>query len=381
MWSDIDVQMMAQAIALARQGRFTTAPNPNVGCVIVNQGKVVGQGFHRKAGEPHAEIHALKQAKDHAKGSTVYVTLEPCSHYGRTPPCAAALIKAGVSKVFVAMEDPNPQVSGNGITMLENAGIAVDVGLLKSASRALNAAFLSKMEQDKPLVTLKLAASLDGKTALSNGKSKWITGSEARADVQRLRASHSALVTGINTILADNPTLNVRYNQLGHVIETRAITEDLLQQPLRVVLDSTAKLTAADASNLFAFVSPILLVSTTQYSAAQLAAFPPHVDTLILPQVNGRVDLSKLLIELGKKVNSILVEAGATLAGAFIEAKLVDYLVLYQAPKILGNHGHDLLQLPNYTSMEQIPNLSLCDERKIGNDRRYNFAFTSKQLN
>ncbi len=375
MWSAQDIQMMARAIQLAKRGRFTTAPNPNVGCVLTVNDEIVGEGFHIQAGGPHAEVHALRMAGDKSRGATAYVTLEPCSHYGRTPPCAKGLIEAGVARVVVAMTDPNPQVAGRGINMLKDAGIEVQTGLLEAQARALNPGFLTCMETGLPFVTVKVAASLDGKTALSNGVSKWITGPQARADVQRLRARHPALITGIETVLADNPILNVRFDELGSVVaETGVLDESNVQQPLRVVLDSGARLTAAQASNLFGFASPILLVSTEKYSDAQLAAFPGHVETLVLAAKDGRVDLAALLAELGKRVNAVLVEAGATLAGAFVAAGLVDELVLYQAPKLLGSHGRNMLVLPDWQTMDSIPAMTLCDERKIGSDRRYIFS-------
>ncbi|MCF1429440.1 MAG: bifunctional diaminohydroxyphosphoribosylaminopyrimidine deaminase/5-amino-6-(5-phosphoribosylamino)uracil reductase RibD [Shewanella sp.] len=369
-----DIQMMARAIQLAKRGRFTTAPNPNVGCVLTLNDQIVGEGFHIQAGGPHAEVHALRKAGDKARGATAYVTLEPCSHYGRTPPCAKGLIEAGVTRVVVAMTDPNPQVAGRGINMLKDAGIEVQTGLLEAQARALNPGFITRMEVGLPFVTVKVAASLDGKTALSNGVSKWITGPQARADVQRLRARHSALVTGIGTILADNPTLNVRFDELGSVVaETGVLDESTLQQPLRVVLDSSARLTADAATNLFGFASPILLVSTKVYSDEQLASFPEHIETLVLDGKNGSVDLRSLLTELGSRVNSVLVEAGATLAGAFVTEELVDELVLYQAPKLLGSHGRNMLVLPDWQSMDSIPAMTLLDERKIGSDRRFIF--------
>ncbi|MCL2912831.1 bifunctional diaminohydroxyphosphoribosylaminopyrimidine deaminase/5-amino-6-(5-phosphoribosylamino)uracil reductase RibD [Shewanella corallii] len=380
MWSAQDIQMMARSIQLAKRGRFTTAPNPNVGCVLTVNDEIVGEGFHIQAGGPHAEVHALRMAGDKSRGATAYVTLEPCSHYGRTPPCAKGLIEAGVARVVVAMTDPNPQVAGRGINMLKDAGIEVQTGLLEVEARALNPGFLTRMETGLPFVTVKVAASLDGKTALSNGVSKWITGPQARADVQRLRARHPALVTGIETILADNPTLNVRFDELGSVVdETGVLNESTLQQPLRVVLDSSARLTAEQASNLFGFASPILLVSTQAYSDAQLAAFPEHVETLVLAAKDGRVDLAALLAELGKRVNAVLVEAGATLAGAFVAADLVDELVLYQAPKLLGSHGRNMLVLPDWQTMDSIPAMTLCDERKVGEDRRFVFNLTKQQ--
>ena len=239
-WSELDNQMMSRAIQLARKGFYTTRPNPCVGCVIVKDNQIVGEGYHQKAGEPHAEVHALRMAGELARGATAYVTLEPCSHYGRTPPCALALINIGIKRVVVAVEDPNPQVGGRGIQMLRDAGIKVDVGLHRDEAYALNLGFMKRMESGLPWVTVKLAASLDGKTALSNGVSKWITGPEARRDVQRLRLRACAIVTGIETVLADDPSLNVRYSELGSL--SSQLSEAQVLQPLRVVLDSRARM-------------------------------------------------------------------------------------------------------------------------------------------
>ncbi|MHB8167892.1 MAG: bifunctional diaminohydroxyphosphoribosylaminopyrimidine deaminase/5-amino-6-(5-phosphoribosylamino)uracil reductase RibD, partial [Sulfuricella sp.] len=225
MFSAIDHEYMAQALRLAEKGLYTTTPNPRVGCVIVRDGKVVGSGWHQRAGEPHAEIHALTQAGELARGATVYVTLEPCSHHGRTPPCAEALIQAGVGRVVVAMVDPNPQVAGEGLTQLQQAGIRTDIGLLEEEAHQLNLGFVSRMTCGRPWLRLKIAASLDGKTALNNGVSQWITGADARRDAHRLRARSCAVLTGIGTVLADDPMLNVRE------VETP-------RQPLRVVVDS-----------------------------------------------------------------------------------------------------------------------------------------------
>lgn len=365
-WSVLDTQMMSRAIQLARKGFYTTRPNPSVGCVIVNDNQIVGEGYHQKAGEPHAEVHALRMAGEHARGATAYVTLEPCSHYGRTPPCALALINIGVKRVVVAVEDPNPQVAGRGIQMLRDAGIEVDVGLHRDEAYALNLGFMKRMESGLPRVTVKLAASLDGKTALSNGVSKWITGPESRRDVQRLRLRSCALVTGIETILADAPLLNVRYQELGSLKDS--VTEAQLLQPLRVILDSRARLPLSAAC--LAIVSPILLVSTVAYPTEFQAQLPSHVSCLVLPAIAGRVSLPELLSYLGQSCNHVLVEAGATLAGAFLAQGLADELVLYQAMKILGGHGRNLLQLPDYQTMAHIPALTLVDERKLGPDTR-----------
>jgi len=366
MWSTEDNQMMSLAIELAQKGLYTTRPNPCVGSVIVKDSVIIGEGYHIRAGGPHAEVYALNMAGDDAKGATAYVTLEPCSHYGRTPPCAKALIDAGVSRVVVAVTDPNPQVSGRGIALLQSAGIQVDVGLLSDAAKQVNLGFLKRMEQGLPWVTLKLAASLDGKTALSNGESKWITATEARRDVQRLRARHCALITGVETVLADNPSLNVRHGELGTLANEIAPAE--VHQPLRVVLDSQARLGAT--LNMFNSISPILLVSTCDYPDAVKSQWPAHVSHQRLPSQEGRVDLSALLILLGKTCNSVLIEAGATLAGAFVAHHAVDEIILYQAMKILGAGGRDLLALPDFEQMADIPNLDVIDERKVGKDTR-----------
>ena len=366
MWSTLDSQMMSRAIQLARKGLYTTRPNPCVGCVVVKDGEIVGEGFHQKAGEPHAEVHALAMAGSKARGATAYVTLEPCSHYGRTPPCALALINIGVARVVVAVEDPNPQVSGRGSQMLRDAGIEVDVGLYRDEAYQLNAGFMKRMETGRPWVTVKLAASLDGKTALSNGASKWITGVDARKDVQRLRLAHCAVITGIETVLADEPSMNVRYQEIGGL--QACLEESHLLQPLRIVLDSRARIHTT--AHLFSITSPILLVSTIPYNDAFKAQLPSHVSCLTLPSEGGRVALTALLDYLGQRCNSVLVEAGATLAGAFFAQGLVDELVLYQAMKLLGAQGHNLLQLPDYQSMDDIPALTLIDQRNMGRDTR-----------
>ncbi|WP_076412597.1 bifunctional diaminohydroxyphosphoribosylaminopyrimidine deaminase/5-amino-6-(5-phosphoribosylamino)uracil reductase RibD [Shewanella sp. UCD-KL12] len=373
MWSTEDTELMSRAIQLARKGLYTTRPNPCVGCVITLNGQVIGEGYHIQAGGPHAEVHALAMARKSLseqsglKGATAYVTLEPCSHYGRTPPCAEALINHGVSRVVVAVEDPNPQVSGRGIKMLRDAGIEVDVGLLSDEAASVNSGFMKRMRSGLPWVTVKLAASLDGKTALQNGVSKWITGPESRRDVQRLRARHCALVTGIETVLADDPSLNVRHGELGGAAES--LDESMVIQPLRVILDSRARLT--NAGKLFSIDSPILLVSCCDYPEDERANWPGHVSQITLGCDNkGRVSLSALFEHLGKSCNSVLVEAGATLAGSVIAEQHADELVLYQAMKILGSAGRNLISLPSYEAMEDVPSITLIDERKLGADTR-----------
>jgi len=374
MWSVEDIEMMSRAIKLARKGLYTTRPNPCVGCVVTKTGQIIGEGFHIRAGGPHAEVYALAMASDNAKGATAYVTLEPCSHYGRTPPCAEALIKAGVARVVVAVEDPNPQVSGRGIKMLTDAGIQVDVGLLGGEAADINSGFMKRMQSGLPKITVKLASSLDGKTALKNGVSKWITGSEARRDVQRLRARNCALVTGIETVLIDDPSLNVRHGELGVLADELAPSE--IHQPLRVILDSRARLTKG--FKLFSVNSPILLVSCSEYPIEEQAAWPEHVSHLKLSaDDSGRIDLSLLFKHLGQSCNSVLVEAGATLAGSVIEQGYGDELVLYQAMKILGAAGRNLISLPGYEAMADIPAVELIDERKLGKDTRLTLKIRS----
>lgn len=334
MFDCIDTQMMQNALALARLGRFSTSPNPRVGCVIAHGSQIVGQGFHVKAGEPHAEVHALRQAGEMARGATAYVTLEPCSHYGRTPPCAEALIGSGVSRVVAAMTDPNPLVAGKGLAMLEAAGIRTESGLLETEARELNRGFLSRIERGRPFVRVKCAASLDGKTALADGRSYWITGEAARADVQTLRAESCAVLTGIGTVLADNPRLNVR-------------AFPTLRQPARIVLDS--KLQTPLGSHIISDdLSPTVIVTAVD-DEERLKPYRAFSHIRILrssENADGRIDLAALLPQLAELgYGEIMVEAGATLTSAFIEAGLADEIVLYQAPKILGE-GRSLLTLP-----------------------------------
>ena len=328
MFDCIDTQMMQNALALARLGRFSTSPNPRVGCVIAHGSQIVGQGFHVKAGEPHAEVHALRQAGEMARGATAYVTLEPGGHYGRTPPCAEALIGSGVSRVVAAMTDPNPLVAGKGLAMLEAAGIRTESGLLETEARELNRGFLSRIERGRPFDRL------DGKTALADGRSYWITGEAARADVQTLRAESCAVLTGIGTVLADNPRLNIR-------------AFPTLRQPARIVLDS--KLQTPLGSHIISDdLSPTIIVTAVD-DEERLKPYRAFSHIRILrssENAAGRIDLAALLPQLAELgYGEIMVEAGATLTSAFIESGLADEIVLYQAPKILGE-GRSLLTLP-----------------------------------
>lgn len=342
-FSDTDRDMMRRALTLAAEGRFSTSPNPRVGCIIAHGGQIVGQGFHLKAGGPHAEVHALRQAGENARGATAYVTLEPCSHYGRTPPCAEALIQAGVSRVVAAIADPNPQVAGKGLAMLSAAGIRTESGLLETEARELNRGFLSRIERGRPFVRLKCAASLDGKTALSDGLSQWITGEAARHDVQILRAESCAVLTGIGTVLADDPQLNVR-------------AFPTLRHPLRIVLDSRLRLPPT-AKLLADPESPVLLLTAVppeKYPAALAAV--PHLDILTVPAADGRISLPAALTLLAERgIGELLVEAGATLCGAFLQSGLADEIVLYQAGKILGGNARSLFDLPENPAALQQP--------------------------
>ncbi len=334
MFSELDTRMMHTALTLAQEGRYSTSPNPRVGCVLAHGSQIVGQGFHLIAGGPHAEVHALNQAGSLAQGATAYVTLEPCSHYGRTPPCAQALIQAGVRRVVAAMTDPNPLVSGKGLAMLQAAGIDTQSGLLENEARLLNRGFLSRIERNRPYITIKSAASMDGKTALSDGQSQWITGSAARTDVHRLRAESCAVLTGIGTILADNPLLNVR------ALPT-------LRQPSRIILDSRLR-TPVHSQIIQDSSSPTLLV-TLNSNPKDIARFQnfPHVRILHAAEKNGQIDLAALMPVLAAEhFGHILVEAGTTLSGAFIQEQLADEIILYQSAKILGHDARALFRLP-----------------------------------
>jgi diaminohydroxyphosphoribosylaminopyrimidine deaminase/5-amino-6-(5-phosphoribosylamino)uracil reductase len=371
-FSGADHRYMARALQLAEQGLYTTDPNPRVGCVLVRAGEVVGEGAHLKAGEPHAEVHALRMAAARAEGATAYVTLEPCSHQGRTPPCADALVRAGVARVVAAMEDPNPQVAGQGLARLAAAGIATAVGLLEPQARRLNPGFIRRMERGRPFVRLKLAASLDGRTAMRSGESQWITGAAARADVQRLRARSSVVASGVDTLLHDDAALTVRAAELG--LPPELADRAAARQPRRLVLDSQLRL--PEQAKLLRQPGEVLL-------ATVLAPDHPRAEALVaagarlmtLPGAHGRVDLNALLARLATdyQCNELLLECGATLAGAAMQAGLVDELVLYLATTLLGSDARPLLALP-LERMEQQRRLQLIDSRMLGDDLRLTLA-------
>jgi len=361
-WTEADHRHMALAIQLAEKGLYTTEPNPRVGCVLVKNGAIIGQGYHRKAGEGHAEVNALAQAGADAEGCTAYVTLEPCSHFGKTPPCAHALIDAQVREVIVAMVDPNPQVSGSGIRKLEQAGITVRCGLLESQARALNPGFIKRMASGLPYVRVKMAVSLDGRTAMASGESQWITGPLARQDVQRLRARSSAIISGVGSIIKDDSALTLRAEQLG----LDNAEEVVQRQPLRVVLDSAGRM--PESAQMLRLPGQTLIVSCV--AAPEYVARTERLEWLQLDGHNGGIDLTLLLKQLAERgCNEVLVETGATLAGAFIEADLVDQLVIYQAMKLLGSRARPMFLLP-LDKMSQQVELTLTDSRMLGADQR-----------
>ncbi len=359
-----DQHYMQRAIMLAKRGRFTTSPNPNVGCVLVKNDEVIGEGWHQKAGLGHAEVNALANVSEDVAGATAYVTLEPCSHYGRTPPCAEGLINAGVKRVVIGMQDPNPVVSGNGVKMLNAAGIETSVGVLESAARALNPGFIKRMETGMPFVQCKMASSLDGRTAMANGESKWITGPSARKDVQQFRAMSCAIISGADTVIVDDAKLNVRFAELTSAKEY--VTEETLRQPVRVIIDTKHRLTPNLA--LFAIKSPIILVRTNN---DEKQPWPEHVECLQVNRLDDKADLTDLLKQLGKKgFNHLWLESGARLSGAFMAAKLVDELILYQAPKIMASEAKGLFDIEQLTNLADAIALTLDDVRMVGDDIR-----------
>ncbi len=350
--TDNHARFMNRAIRLARKGLFTAHPNPRVGCVLVKEGQIVGEGFHHKAGEGHAEINALAEAGDKAWGSRCYVTLEPCCHQGKTPPCTDALISAGIRDVIVAMEDPNPLVAGKGIAALENAGIKVAVGVCRQQAEGLNPGFIKRMKTGLPFVRVKIGASLDGWTAMASGESQWITGAASRKDVQKWRAMSSAIVTGIETVLADDPALTVR----DPAFDTAG------RQPLRVVLDSDHRF--PDQAHMRSLPGENVILTTQESDHAEAVKIEAGSE--------GRVDLEKAMRYLADKkaINEVLVEAGSTLSGAFIQAGLVDELILYQAPKLLGGSARPLVDLPGLEKLADCVQLEIKSLKKIGKDIR-----------
>jgi diaminohydroxyphosphoribosylaminopyrimidine deaminase/5-amino-6-(5-phosphoribosylamino)uracil reductase len=354
-FSSDDHRHMARALQLAARGLTTTTPNPRVGCVIVRDGVVIAEGWHRKAGEPHAEALALQLAGSSARDATAYVSLEPCSHHGRTPPCADALIAAGVARVVAAMEDPNPRVAGEGVRRLSAAGIATEVGLLEAQARELNVGFVSRMTRGRPWMRVKIAASLDGKTSLANGVSQWITGPAARRDGHRWRARSCAVMTGIGTLKDDDPRLTVR-------------DVPAERQPLRVVVDSRLRI-GLDARILEGGGVVVATATDDPTKARSLAAAGAEV--WVLPDANGKVELAALARELAQRgINEVLVEAGINLHSALVAAGVVDEFVIYLAPHLLGDAGRGMIRLPGIERLEERLQLEVRDLRVFGADLR-----------
>ena len=352
-FTTLDHLHMARALRLAERGLFTARPNPMVGCVIAHGDRVVGEGWHQRTGGPHAEVFALRQAGEEARGATAYVTLEPCAHHGRTPPCALALIGAGVARVVAAMRDPFPKVDGGGFVLLREAGIEVAEGLMAAQARELNHGFLSRVERARPWLRVKLAASLDGRTAMADGSSKWITGEAARNDVQRWRARAGAILTGADTVLADDPQLTVR------LADTEVIP------PLRVVLDT--RLRSLECARVREGGAPTLYLHDAAVSPPDAA----DAEFASVPSQEGRLDLGAVLALLAERgINEVHTEAGATLSGALLAGGWVDELLLYQAPTLLGEHGRPLLGGLGIHDMAQQRRLRVVDQRQVGADLR-----------
>jgi len=362
MFSDFDRFAMQRALTLAARGLQTTDPNPRVGCVIAQRGRVVGEGWHERAGEAHAEVAALRAAGSQAAGATVYVTLEPCSHHGRTPPCVEALIAARVARVVIAAGDPNPRVDGKGAAALRAAGIVVESGLMEEEATDLNGGFFRRMRTGRPLLRVKLAMSLDGRTALANGESRWITGEAAREDVHRWRARSSAVLTGVGTVLADDPRLDVRLPDEPGVVR---------RQPLRVVLDS--QLRTPPGARLFQTPGEVLILTTLSAPedprALSLTAHGARLESL--PLDGERIALSAVLDRLGElEQNEVLVEAGATLAGELLRQALADELLLYVGLRLLGPSARALVAMPPLSRLADAASFSLIDIQQVGDDLR-----------
>ncbi|MDS4021280.1 MAG: bifunctional diaminohydroxyphosphoribosylaminopyrimidine deaminase/5-amino-6-(5-phosphoribosylamino)uracil reductase RibD [Candidatus Competibacter sp.] len=347
---------MTRALVLARRGLYGTDPNPRVGCVLVREGAIVGEGWHERAGEPHAEANALEMAGERARGATAYVTLEPCCHYGRTPPCTDALLRAGITRMVAAMLDPNPRVAGRGLAQLRAAGIRVECGLLEAEAQALNPGFIQRMTQGRPFVRVKLAMSLDGRTALASGQSQWLTGEAARQDVQRLRARSSAILTGIGTVLADDPSLNVRLPEAP-------------RQPSRAILDT--ELRTPPTARTLRLPGSVLIFTAVADPAVQAPLRAAGAEIVVTPRAERSLDPRAILAELARReCNEVHAECGSTLAGSLLQAGLMDELVVYLAPMLLGNRARGLFQLPELTQMRERLELEILETRAVGRDWR-----------
>lgn len=358
----IDEQFMRKAIALAAKGKFTTSPNPNVGCVIVRDGKVIGKGYHQQAGQAHAEINALADARGQVEGATVYVTLEPCFHQGRTGPCVEALIKAKVKRVVIANIDPNPKVSGQSVEKLNAVGIEVCTGILADEAYRLNVGFFKRMHSGLPFIRVKTAMSLDGKIAMADGESQWISGETARADVQRLRAAACAVLSSATTVLHDDAKLNVRL-------------EGATRQPYRVILDRDLQLLKSPQLQIFKMPGEVILLhNSKEPTPALVSDYAATVKLVPLPLKNGHLDLSAVMRELADLAcNEVLVEAGATLTGALFDAQLVDELIVYQAPKLIGHRGQSAFTLERIHKLSDAYVFYLAEYSKLGQDLKLTF--------
>ena len=361
---------MAKALQLARKGLYSTHPNPRVGCVLVKDEELIGEGYHVRAGEGHAEVNALANATQEVAGATAYVTLEPCSHQGKTPPCADALIKAGVARVVFGMQDPNPEVAGRGLSKLKKAGVDVIGPVLEAECEALNIGFIKRMREGLPFIRVKLAMSLDGRTAMESGESQWITGASARQDVQRLRAQSDAIITGIGSVLADNPSMTVRIDEADQAIDAKRV-----RQPLRVVMD-TALSILPEAKILYPTKQACVFVVEEDVESEHLDVLQEKgVSVRFAPRGDdGRLDLLDAMEQLADAgINEVLVETGAELAGGFIQAGLVDEIVVYMAPKLLGSSARPMFQLP-LDKMDEALDLELTSVRQVGQDLRLVYA-------
>ncbi len=351
-----DFRFMARALKLAEKGTNSTHPNPRVGCVISNNGVIVGEGYHQLAGQPHAEVFALKRAGKYAKDATLYVNLEPCCHHGRTPPCTDAIIKAGVARVVIAMEDPNPLVNRAGISALRNAGIEVESGNNSEWAARLNRGFIKRITRGVPWVTLKIAASLDGKTAMANGESQWITSEPARLDAHRIRAASSAILTGIGTVLRDDPRMTARIPDAG-------------RQPLRIILDSRLS-TPVDARILNESGDVLIITSPNEVRDAGLYG-QKNVEVIGCPLRDGAIDLEQVMLELGRReINDLMLEAGSRLSGTMLQQNLVDELIVYMAPDLLGSSARGMFRIPGLESIQDKIVLEFRDVTRVGRDIR-----------
>lgn len=372
-----DIEFMSQAMALAKHGIYTTAPNPNVGCVIVKNNIVLGSGFHQKAGMPHAEVCAMRNAEGRdLHGATAYVTLEPCSHYGLTPPCAKALVEAGISRVVCSVLDPNPLVSGKGVKILEDAGVSVEVGVLEKEANAMNKTFFYAMKTAKPYITVKYGMSLDAKVALKNGESKWITSVDSRKDVQRLRALNQAIMTSASTVVADNPSLNIRYEELPRSV-VLDYPRDLVRQPIKIVLDTKEKLTGQE--NIFKTGGEVWLVRLSPDHGVHEQKFVGNSIVIQIPAVakdNSHLDFEILLAELNhRKIRSILVEAGGKFVKSLLDEKIVNELIVYVAPKLMGEDAKNAFAISSKDHLGDVRDMELVNVEQIGSDVRLTYDF------